>query len=98
MMDQDPASPPMPHLVAARKAVASGRAAPYVTIRAMEITWFGETCVRLRGREGVVASDAYRSVVGPTGRGLTADIATYSHSDPDPGRVTGRGSKAVHVD
>jgi L-ascorbate metabolism protein UlaG (beta-lactamase superfamily) len=64
----------------------------------MEITWFGETCVRLRGREGVVASDAYRSVVGPTGRGLTADIATYSHADSDLGRVTGRGSKAVHVD
>jgi L-ascorbate metabolism protein UlaG (beta-lactamase superfamily) len=63
----------------------------------MEITWFGETCVRVRGREGVVAADAYRSVVGPTGRGLTADIATYSHADPDPGRVTGRGSKAAHV-
>jgi L-ascorbate metabolism protein UlaG (beta-lactamase superfamily) len=64
----------------------------------MEITWYGETCVRLRGREGVVAADAYRSVVGPTGRGLTADIATYSHADPDPGRVAGRGSKAIRVD
>lgn len=63
----------------------------------MEITWYGDTCVRLRGREGVVAADAYRSVVGPTGRGLTADIATYSHADPDPGRVTGRGSRAEHV-
>jgi len=60
----------------------------------MEITWFGETCVRLRGREGVVAADAYRSVVGPTGRGLTADIVTYSHADPEPGRAGGRGSKA----
>jgi L-ascorbate metabolism protein UlaG (beta-lactamase superfamily) len=47
----------------------------------MEITWFGETCVRLRGREGVVAADAFRSVVGATGRGLSADIATYSHGD-----------------
>ena len=37
----------------------------------MEITWFGDTCVRLKGREGVVVADAYRSVVGPTGRGLT---------------------------
>ena len=44
-----------------------------------------------------MAADAYRSVVGPTGRGLTADIATYSHADPDPGRVTGRGSRAEHV-
>jgi L-ascorbate metabolism protein UlaG (beta-lactamase superfamily) len=50
----------------------------------MEITWYGETCVRLRGREGVVAADAFRSVVGPTGRGLTADIATYSHGENTP--------------
>lgn len=63
----------------------------------MEITWFGDTCIRLRGREGVVAADAYRSVVGPTGRGLTADIVTYSHADPDQGRVAGRGSRAGHV-
>jgi L-ascorbate metabolism protein UlaG (beta-lactamase superfamily) len=47
----------------------------------VEITWLGETCLRLRGREGVVAADAYRSVVGPTGRGLTADVCTYSHAD-----------------
>ncbi len=47
----------------------------------MEITWLGETCVRLRGREGVVVTDAYRSVAGPTGRGLTADICTYSHAE-----------------
>jgi L-ascorbate metabolism protein UlaG (beta-lactamase superfamily) len=47
----------------------------------MEITWLGETCVRLRGREGIVVADAYRSVAGPTGRGLTADICTYSHAE-----------------
>ena len=47
----------------------------------MEITSYGETCLRLRGREGVVVADAFTSVVGPTGRGLTADIATYSHPD-----------------
>ncbi len=68
-----------------------------VTIRGVEIIWYGDTCVRLRGREGVVAADAYRSVVGPTGRGLTADILTYSHADPDPGRMAGRGSRAEHV-
>jgi Beta-lactamase superfamily domain len=48
----------------------------------MEITWYGAGCLRLRGREGSVAADAFRSVVGPTGRGLTADIATYSHPEP----------------
>lgn len=49
----------------------------------MEITWFGESCVRLRGKEGTVAADAFRSVVGPTGRGLTADVATYSHAEDE---------------
>jgi hypothetical protein len=47
----------------------------------MEITAYGETCLRLKGREGIVAADAYTSIVGPTGRGLTADIATYSRAD-----------------
>jgi L-ascorbate metabolism protein UlaG (beta-lactamase superfamily) len=47
----------------------------------MEIVSFGETCLRLRGREGIVATDAYARIVGPTGRGLTADIVTYSHAD-----------------
>jgi L-ascorbate metabolism protein UlaG (beta-lactamase superfamily) len=50
----------------------------------MEITWYGQTCVRLRGREAVVVNDAYQSIVGPTGRGITADIATYSHTDDAP--------------
>ena len=47
----------------------------------MEIVSFGDTCLRLRGREGVVAADAFPRIVGPTGRGLTADILTYSHTD-----------------
>lgn len=50
----------------------------------MEITWYGQTCVRLRGRDAVVVADAYQSIVGPTGRGITADIATYSHPDDSP--------------
>jgi len=52
--------------------------------RAMEITWYGQTCVRLRGRDAVVVADAYQSIVGPTGRGITGDIATYSHADDTP--------------
>lgn len=50
----------------------------------MEITWYGQTCVRLKGRDAVVVADAYQSVVGPTGRGITADISTYSHPDDAP--------------
>ena len=40
--------------------------------------------MRLRGRDAVVVADAYQSVVGPTGRGITGDIATYSHPDDEP--------------
>jgi L-ascorbate metabolism protein UlaG (beta-lactamase superfamily) len=63
----------------------------------MEITWYGQTCVRMRGRDAVVVADAYQSVVGPTGRGITADIATYSHPDDTPlakakGRQTRQGT------
>ncbi len=50
----------------------------------MEITWYGRTCVRLRGKEGVVVNDPYPSIVGPTGRGITADVITFSHPDDDP--------------
>jgi L-ascorbate metabolism protein UlaG (beta-lactamase superfamily) len=50
----------------------------------MELTWYGKTCVRMKGRDAVVVADAYQSIVGPTGRGLTADIATYSHPDDAP--------------
>ena len=50
----------------------------------MEITSYGETCLRMRGKEGVVVADAYPRIVGPTGRGLTADILTYSHPDGQP--------------
>jgi hypothetical protein len=50
----------------------------------MEITWYGQACIRMRGREGSAVADAYPAVVGPTGRGLTADIAAFSHPDPSP--------------
>jgi L-ascorbate metabolism protein UlaG (beta-lactamase superfamily) len=50
----------------------------------MEITWYGRTCIRLRGRDAVVVADAYPAIVGPTGRGITADIITYSHPDDTP--------------
>jgi L-ascorbate metabolism protein UlaG (beta-lactamase superfamily) len=56
----------------------------------MEITWYGASCVRLRGREGTVVADAYRSIVGPTGRGIGGDVATYSHADPRPLPAKGR--------
>jgi L-ascorbate metabolism protein UlaG (beta-lactamase superfamily) len=57
----------------------------------MEITWFGGSCLRLKGREGVVVADPFRSIAGPTGRGLTADIISFSHADE--AAVPGRGSR-----
>ncbi len=60
----------------------------------MEVTWYGRTCIRLRGRDAVVVADAYPAVVGPTGRGITADIATFSHPDDNPlPRAKGRKSR-----
>jgi L-ascorbate metabolism protein UlaG (beta-lactamase superfamily) len=50
----------------------------------MELSWYGRTCIRLRGRDAVVVNDPYQSVVGPTGRGITGEIVTYSHPDDRP--------------
>jgi L-ascorbate metabolism protein UlaG (beta-lactamase superfamily) len=60
---------------------------------AVEITWYGSACVRLRGREGVVVADAFPSVVGPTGHGIAADVATFSHPDPNPAAGRGNGRR-----
>jgi L-ascorbate metabolism protein UlaG (beta-lactamase superfamily) len=50
----------------------------------MELTWYGRTCIRLRGRDAVVVADPYAAVVGPTGRGITGEIVTYSHPEDRP--------------
>jgi L-ascorbate metabolism protein UlaG (beta-lactamase superfamily) len=56
----------------------------------MELTWYGRTCIRLRGRDAVVVNDPYPSIVGPTGRGITGDVVTFSHPDDNhpPKRAT----------
>ena len=50
----------------------------------MEVTWYGRTCIRLRGKDAVLVADPYQAVVGPTGRGITGDIVTFSHTDDSP--------------
>lgn len=47
----------------------------------MELTSYGRTCIRLKGRDAVVIYDPYPAVVGPTGRGVTGDVITFSHPD-----------------
>ncbi len=60
----------------------------------MELTWYGQTCVRLRGRDAVVVADPYQAVVGPTGRGITGEIVTISHPDDHPlPKAKGRRSR-----
>lgn len=50
----------------------------------MELTWYGRSCVRLRGKDAVVVADPYPAIVGPTGRGITGEIVTFSHPDDAP--------------
>jgi L-ascorbate metabolism protein UlaG (beta-lactamase superfamily) len=62
--------------------------------RSMELTWYGHTCMRMRSKDAVVVADAFQSVVGPTGRGISGDIVTYSHSDDSPlPKAKGRASR-----
>jgi L-ascorbate metabolism protein UlaG (beta-lactamase superfamily) len=60
----------------------------------MELTWYGRTCIRIRGRDAVVVADPYQSVVGPTGRGISGDVVTFSHPDDNPlPRARGKHSR-----
>jgi len=66
----------------------------------MELTWYGRTCIRLRGKDAVVVYDPYPSIVGPTGRGITGDVVTFSHPDDaplpkKPGKLSRDGLTAV---
>jgi len=60
----------------------------------MELSWYGRTCIRLKGRDAVVVADPYPAVVGPTGRGITGEIVTFSHPDDRPlPRAKGKRSR-----
>ena len=60
----------------------------------MELTWYGRTCIRLRGKDAVVLADPFPAIVGPTGRGVTAEIVTFSHpDDAPPTKAKGRLSR-----
>ena len=66
----------------------------------MELTWYGRTCIRLRGKDAVVVNDPFPAVVGPTGRGITGDVITFSHPDDAPlpkkvGRLSRDGGTAI---
>ena len=52
--------------------------------RGMELTWYGRTCVRLRGKDAVVGDGSVPVGRGADGRGITGDIVTFSHPDDRP--------------
>ena len=83
-----------------RRRGVSRRAAGCVRIDAWKLTWYGRTCIRLRGKDAVVVADPYPAIVGPTGRGITGEIVTFSHPDDKPlpkakGRLSRDGRTAM---
>jgi L-ascorbate metabolism protein UlaG (beta-lactamase superfamily) len=71
--------PPATLLSAARKA------------RFMEISWFGHSCFRLRGREATIITDPFARSIGLTLGRQSADIVTISHETPHHAAVEGLG-------
>jgi L-ascorbate metabolism protein UlaG (beta-lactamase superfamily) len=61
----------------------------------MELTWQGRFCVRMRSREATVVADPFPADVGPTGRGLSGDIVTFSHDEPLPAGALRQMRKAI---
>jgi L-ascorbate metabolism protein UlaG (beta-lactamase superfamily) len=66
----------------------------------MELTWYGRTCIRLKGKDAVVVADPYQSIVGLTGRGITGEIVTFSHPDDNrlpkaKGRLSRDGGSVI---
>jgi len=55
----------------------------------MEITWYGQSCFRLRDRLATVITDPYDKSIGYTLPRVRADIVTVSHDHPDHNYVKG---------
>lgn len=57
---------------------------------AVDITWYGHSCFRLRGRGAAVVTDPYPPSLGPKLK-LEADIITISHGHDNHNHVGGVG-------
>lgn len=53
----------------------------------MEITYYGHSCFKIKGKDGVVVFDPYDPSVGFAASTLSADIVTSSHDHPDHNAV-----------
>ncbi len=64
----------------------------------MEITWYGQSCFRLRDRLATVITDPYDKGIGYTLPRVRADIVTVSHDHPDHNYVKGiKGQSKIIV-
>lgn len=71
----------------------------------MDITYYGHSCFRIRGREGSIVTDPFQPSIGYTPPKIEADICTISHDHPghnhagtlrgDPYVITGPGEYEV---
>lgn len=62
----------------------------------MEITWFGHSCFRIKGKEATVVTDPFDKDLGYPLRNPTTDIVTISHNHPHHSFVAGvRGNPKV---
>jgi len=48
----------------------------------MEITWFGHSCFRIKGKEVLLVTDPFADSIGYPSVNLTANIVTVSHGHP----------------
>jgi L-ascorbate metabolism protein UlaG (beta-lactamase superfamily) len=53
----------------------------------MQITWYGHSCFRMRGKSGTVVADPYGPDIGYKLPRIRADIVTVSHDHPDHANV-----------
>jgi L-ascorbate metabolism protein UlaG (beta-lactamase superfamily) len=65
----------------------------YAIFRAMDITWLGHSCFRLKGSHATVITDPYSPELGYSLGKPTAGIVTVSHQHPGHGYVQGVGGQ-----
>jgi L-ascorbate metabolism protein UlaG (beta-lactamase superfamily) len=63
----------------------------------MEITWYGQSCFRLRSKGLAVVTDPYNPEIGLKLPRLAATIITVSHDQPDHNHVTAVKSGAFVI-
>ena len=63
----------------------------------MDVTWHGQSCFRLRGRNATAVTDPFPPSIGIKLPKLEADLVTVSHAHPGHAHVEGIVTKNVFV-